>query len=195
MWFQGHSIWEKTLGMRAYSNGIACEQDQDDQQEAHHLIPGFAECSTDDLQPGVMVQQVPQLNSCEQNQEGHEVNDCWVYFYCLIEADEPVPRKADSYSAGVCHPFLQCFPCSSIAALWVLLGQILVDARTLLSSVASSTCGCESIGQRPCIWLGDLKKPWNTTPSRLLKIHPANQGQPPLLLWFELNAQSQKERS
>lgn len=42
-----------------YSNGIACQQDQDDQQEAHHLVPGFAECSVNDPQPGVMMQQVP----------------------------------------------------------------------------------------------------------------------------------------
>lgn len=45
--------------MEAYSNGTACQQDQDDQQEAHHLVPGFAECPVDDLQPGVMMQQVP----------------------------------------------------------------------------------------------------------------------------------------
>lgn len=62
--------------MRAYSNGIARQQDEDDQQEAHHLVPGFAECCTDDLQPGDMVHQVPQPNSCQQNQEAHKVNGC-----------------------------------------------------------------------------------------------------------------------
>lgn len=82
--------------MRAYSSGTACEQDQDDQQEAHHLVPGFAECPPDDLQPEVMVPQVPKLNSCQQDQEAHEVNDGWVYFHCPVEADEPVPRKGDS---------------------------------------------------------------------------------------------------
>lgn len=61
-------------GMGAYSKGIACQQDQDDQQEAHHFVPGSAEGSADDLQPGVIMQQVPQLHSCQQNQEAHEVN-------------------------------------------------------------------------------------------------------------------------
>lgn len=179
--------------MRAYSDGIACEQDQDDQQEAHHLIPGFAEWSTDDLQPGVTVQQVPQLNGGQQNQEAHEVKDCWVYFYCLIEADEPVPRKADSYSAEVNATH---FSRASPAQVQPLCESCCIKyLMQELSSVALGTWGCESIGKRPCIWLGDLKKPWTTTRSGLLRIHPANQGHPRPLFWIELNPSSQKERT
>lgn len=65
----------KMLGFGAYSHGIAAQQDHDEQYKAHHLIPGLVQRLADELELGIVSQYVPQLDSCQQNQEAHEVSD------------------------------------------------------------------------------------------------------------------------
>lgn len=65
----------KMLGFGTYSHGIAAQQDHDEQYKANHLIPGLVQCLADDLELRIVSQYVPQLHSCQQNQEAHEVCD------------------------------------------------------------------------------------------------------------------------
>lgn len=76
-----------------YSKRIGQEDNEDNHNEAGHIVPCPLQGRGDEVKFRVESQQMPEFYTSQKNQESHEISQCNIYDSCIMETGEPVGQE------------------------------------------------------------------------------------------------------